>query len=191
MDASKLLWSMIQRGWSWTTGIGALLGAAYGIVLLATAIFSLWNFNPDNSAVQQVLVLFFAVIIAALFGAFVAAAIGFVAGPVGGALCAGMSRLFFTPLKNERTYRLTARIAGGLYGILALVVAVRLISTSGLAPTIQTSREALMLYVFPALIGGAAGVYISRRVTDVYVQSITPPDAVEPRQTPASTTKLA
>lgn len=176
MDASKLLWVMIQRGWSWTTGIGALLGAAYGIVLLATAMLSLWNFNPDNSAVLQVLVLFFAVIIAALFGAFVAAAIGFVAGPIGGLLCGLMTRLFFSPPGNVRWYHIIAGVAGGLYGMLAVIVAVRLISTSGFAPPIQTTREILILYVCPALLGGAAGIYISQRVADWYKQPM-PADA--------------
>jgi hypothetical protein len=89
------------------------------------------------------------------------------------------------PLRNERIYRITAAIAGGLYGVLSLIVAVRLISTSGFAPEIVTEREILMLYVFPSLLGGLAGIFISRHVIDAYLpaksaaaSSNLPPDSM-------------
>lgn len=171
MNTLNLLWKMVVRGCGWTTGIGALLGAGYGIVLLATTMLPQMQFNGQNGALPLIIVSVYGLILAALFGALVAGVIGFVAGPIGGALCAGMTRLFFTPLESERSYRRTAAIAGGLYGMFALIVAVRLISTSGFsfAPPIRTMTETLMLYVFPSLLGGAAGIYISQKIVNWYM----------------------
>lgn len=168
MSTSQLLWSMVKRGCARTTGIGALLGAGYGIVLLATAMLSLAQINSENAGFPLFMVLLYVALVAALFGAVVAGVIGFIAGPIGGFLCGLMTHWFFTPLRNERTYRVIAGIAGGLYGVLAIIVSVRLISTSGFAPPIITPREITMLYVFPALIGGVAGIFISQKVTDLY-----------------------
>lgn len=185
MSTSKLVWSMVVRGCGWTTWVGAVLGAGYGIVLFAAMMLSLAEFGPNNGALPLFFVVAYAVLVAALFGAVVAGAIGFVFGPIGGLLCGLMTRLFFMPQRSERFYRILARFAGGIYGALALVVAVRVISTSGFAPPIQTFREITMLYVFPALLGGLAGLYISRPVIDLYLRksttaadTTTPPEAV-------------
>ena len=172
MSTPKLLWEMMVHGCGWTTGIGALLGAGYGIVLLATMMLSLGQFDPSGAALPLLIVAVYAILLAALFGAIVAGGIGFIAGPIGGLLCAMMTRLFFPPLSNERLYQVVAGIAGALYGMLALLVAVRLISTSGFAPPIQTERETILLYVLPSLIGGAAGVYISQKVAGWYKEAV-------------------
>lgn len=172
MSTPKLLWSMMIRGWGRTTGIGALLGAGYGIVLLATTMLP--QFNRDNAALPLVVVMVYMILVAAVFGAVVAGAIGFITGPVGGLLCGLMTQWFFIPLRDERIYRIVAGLAGGLYGALALIVAVRLISTSGFAPPIVTWRETIMLYVFPSVLGGLAGIFISRPVIDVYRQTANP-----------------
>ena len=165
MNLSKLLRMMTLRGWGWTIWVGALLGAGYGIVLFATALLSLWTFKTENAPpLGAVFAFVFAVLTAALFGAFVAGVIGFIAGPIGGAVCALLTHFFFAPPRNEPMYHQVTRIAGGVYGILAIVIAVRLISTSGLAPQIETFREILMLYIIPGVLGGLAGVYISSRV---------------------------
>lgn len=171
MSTSTLLWSMVVRGWSWTTGIGALLGAGYGIVLLATMMVSLGQLAPDSPILQLALVIVYGALASAIFGAVVAGLIGLVAGPIGGLLCGAMTRVFFFPLHREHLYRMTARIAAALYGMVAIVTAVRLISTSGLAPTIETTYQAVILYVIPALIGGAAGIFISPKVTDWYIEA--------------------
>lgn len=189
MDTRELLWRMLVRGCGWTTGLGALLGAGYGIVLLATMMLSLGQFaTPNNDAFPLILVMIYSGFIAAIFGAVVAGLIGVVAGPLGGILCAGMTRLFFFPLRNPGAYRLVAEVAAFFYGILAIVVAVRLISTSGLAPAIETARQVLMLYFIPGLLGGLAGIYISRQVTDLFV---TAPLRAESTPTPVSATKTA
>lgn len=189
MSTPKLLWNMIARGCGRTTGIGALLGAGYGIVLLATAMFLPGQFNWSNAQLPLFFVLVYAALIAALFGAVVAAVIGFVSGPIGGFLCGLMTRFFFMPLRDARAYRIVAAIAGGLYGGLALIVAIRLISTSGFAPPIVTWQQALMLYVIPAALGGVAGTYISRHVIDVYRQEIEPAGTAKPLQKPTPAAK--
>lgn len=190
MSTPKLLWSMTTRGCGWTTGIGALLGAGYGIILFATMMLSLGQFSGDNVVLPLFIVILYAVLIAALFGAGVAGAIGFIAGPIGGLFCGVMTRLFYLPLGSERPYRLVTGIAGGLYGMLALAVAVRLISTSGYAPPIETTRETIMLYIFPALLGGAAGIYISQKVAAWYMQA-SRADANETSQKPIGAAGLA
>jgi hypothetical protein len=182
MSTPKLIWSMAVRGGGWTTGIGALLGAAYGVVLLMAAMLPQVQFNAGNAGLPLLVAFVYVFLIAALFGATVAGAIGFIAGPIGGLLCALMTRLFFLPLRDARVYRVVAAFAGGLYGILALVVAVRLISTSGLAPQIVTFRETVMLYVFPALIAGAAGVYISQKVVGWYQETARVENASAPQK---------
>lgn len=177
MNTQRIVWNMVRNGWSWTVGIGALLGAGYGIVLFATAMLSLWEGGTNAQTVPLVFVMIFSILIAALFGAVVAAAIGFVAGPIGGLLCALMTRYWFSPPSSERLYRVVAAITGALYGVVAIAVAVRLISTSGFAPPIQTFREAIFLYVIPGLLGGAAGIFISRPVVDSFLRA---PGRAEP-----------
>lgn len=164
MDTSKLLWSMVVRGCEWTAGVGALLGAAYGIVLLLTAMFALVQLDNNNAGLPLFAVLVVAIVIAALFGAIVAGIIGLIAGPMGGCLCALMTRFLFMPPRSERLYHIVAGIAGALYGALAVAVAVRLISTSGFAPPVETQREIIMLYVLPCALGGLAGIYLSHQV---------------------------
>lgn len=191
MSTPKLLWNMIARGCGRTTGLGALLGAGYGIVLLATAMLLPGQFNWNNAALPLFVVMLYVALIAALFGAVVAAVIGFISGPIGGLLCGLMTRFFFMPLRDARAYRIVAGIAGGLYGALALLVAIRLISTSGFAPPIVTREQALMLYVIPAVLGGLAGIYISRAVIDVYRHENEPDDAAKLRPDSAAAPKLA
>ena len=166
MSTPRFLRSMVRRGWLWTTGIGALLGAGYGIVLLATMMLSLGQIAPDSAILPLVLVSLYGALLSASLGAIVAGGIGFVAGPLGGLLCAGMTRLLFIPLKNAHRYRATAQFVAAVYGMAAIGVAVRLISTSGFVPPIETTRQALTLYVLPILLGGAAGAYIGPKVAN-------------------------
>lgn len=88
----------------------------------------------------------------------------------GGLLCGLMTRMWFSPPGNARLYQGAVRVTAVVYGMLAVALAVRLISTSGAAPPITTLREALILYVGPALLAGVAGFFISRRVADWYLQ---------------------
>jgi hypothetical protein len=174
MSTSKGLWEMVVRGCAWTTAIGALLGAGYGVVLLVTMILSIGQSGPNGAELPIFIVILYGILLAMFFGAIVAGVIGFIAGPIGGLLCGLMTRLFFTPLRSERAYRITAGITGALYGLFSIVVAVRLVSTSGFAPPIETERQAVILYLFPALIGGAGGVFISRKMVDWYTRAVGP-----------------
>lgn len=180
MNTQRMVWNMVKSGWSWTTGVGALLGAGYGIVLFATAMLSLWQGGTNTQTLPLIFVMIFSILIAALFGAVVAAVIGFIAGPIGGLLCALMTHYLFSPPSSERRYRVVAAVTGGLYGIVAIVVAVRLISTSGFAPPVQTVREAIFLYVIPGLLGAAAGIFISRPVIDSHLRATNRPEAMPP-----------
>ena len=72
MNTPKLLWEMAVHGCGWTTGTGALLGAGYGVVLLATMMLSLGQFDPNGAALSLLIVAVYAILLAALFGAVVA-----------------------------------------------------------------------------------------------------------------------
>ncbi|MGB8643835.1 MAG: hypothetical protein WCF84_01235 [Anaerolineae bacterium] len=163
MRIPRLVWGMIVRGFGWTAPVGALLGALYSLVVIGAQLYATQKApGPVQLPALVVMAIFLLV-----GGALVGGGIGLVFGPLGGFLCAMITRFLFHSSPDARYLRMVKMI-GAVYGAAATVIGV-LIVTGFNAPTpTSPTGNALVFYFLPALVGLGAGVYIAQQIAGWY-----------------------
>ena len=99
MSTPELLWSTTWRGGVWLACAGAVLGAAYGLLLiLAMLLLGSASGSPNASGACGYLLL------VALIGGAMGGALGLVVGVIDGLLLGIVTRAYFTPLAGQAEY---------------------------------------------------------------------------------------
>ncbi len=169
MSTPRLLWGMTARGAGWTLPVGAILGAVYSVFVIGFLFFLGRNTGGVNGQPPPPAAMLLSMaIILAIGGGIVGGLIGIVFGPIGGLLCALMTRLFFSPQAAAARYNRATGVTGALYGLLATPLGLWIISGFNVAPPTGEAGNALLFYILPSLIGVAAGLFISRQIADWY-----------------------
>lgn len=170
MRIATLIWGMFVRALGWTASVGALLGALYSFLVLGFLFFITRN-GPGPFELPPLGLFLSMTIILILGGGLVGGLIGLVFGPVGGLFCAVMTRvLFATP---DARYPQAVKIMGALYGAVATVVGLWIISGFNISPPTGAVGNALLFYILPAVVGFGAGFFIGQRIADWYQESRT------------------
>ncbi len=184
LSTSKLFWGMIWRSSAWGILTGGIGGAVYATLLMAASLVS----EPISSSpvadaeafVSGIGVWVLSMLLVALAGGVSGNVIGLVFGPIGGLLCALLTRLFFFPLRDVRIYRWLVGISGGIYGVIVMVTSILLWAYLILLVFPEpTGNETYNIDYFvgvavvglcflPELIGGLACVLISQLIAGWY-----------------------
>ncbi|MCI0475567.1 MAG: hypothetical protein L0Y55_04920 [Anaerolineales bacterium] len=166
MSTIKLLWNTTWRGGAWGLLGGTMLGTAYGAIFanalflfgLAQAPFDLRG-DDIPRAFAAILVL---ALIGAVMGALFGVPTGFVVGALNGLLIGIITRAFFFPLRDARTYRRVIAVVSALFTVIASWLGFLVIMLF-YANREKANVEVLAVGVLiPALIAGIVAALISR-----------------------------
>ncbi|MBI5302584.1 MAG: hypothetical protein HY868_10635 [Chloroflexi bacterium] len=175
MTTIKLLFGTTWRGGAWGLLGGTMLGTAYGAIfanvlfafgLAAQAPFDLQR-DDIPRAIVAVLVL---ALIGSVMGALFGVPTGLVVGLLDGLLIGIVTRVFFFPLKDAKTYRRVIAITCAVFTTIAAWLgffAIMLFYADRDKANVGTLALAVTL---PALIAGVASAFISRVIARWYEQ---------------------
>jgi len=167
MTTARWLWGMTWRGGAWGLLAGTMLGTAYGAVFAnGLFFFGLLSQAPAEFHGEDVPRAIVAVLLLALIGSVMGALFGvptgFVVGLLNGLLLGIVTRAFFYPLRDARTYRrVIALISVGFTAIASWLgfFAIMLFY----ANTEKANVPVLAIgVIIPALIAGIAAGFISQ-----------------------------
>ncbi len=174
MTTGRLLWGMTWRGGAWGLLGGTMLGTAYGAVL-ANALFlsglAQAPFNPQLDDIPRALV---AIVILALIGAVMGALFGvptgLLVGSLNGLLVGILTRAFFFPRRDARTYRRVIATASALFTAIASwlgFLAIMLFYANREKANVPILAVGVLI---PALIAGVGAGFLSRIISHWYEQ---------------------
>ncbi len=178
MKTSTLVWGMIVRGLGWTASLGALFGALYSLFVIGL-LFFVTRSGPGHLELPPFGLFFTMGILLAVGGAIVGGLIGLVFGPIGGLFAGLLTRLLFKSNPSEH-YARTLRVAGGLYGAVATVIGLWIISGFNISPPTGATSNALLFYILPSLVGLGTGIYIAGQIATWYRTTSQGTQAVAP-----------
>lgn len=175
MTTVKLLFGTTWRGAAWGLLGGTMLGTAYGAIfanvlfafgLAAQAPFEI-KLDDIPRAIAGVLIL---ALIGSVMGALFGVPTGFIVGLLDGLLVGIVTRLFFFPLRDAKTYRRVIAIVCAVFTTMASWLGFFAIMLF-YANREKANVPALALAVtLPALIAGIASAFISRVIARWYVE---------------------
>ena len=169
MDTARLLGMIVWR--TTVSGLlaGALLGGAYGALFLAVSFFVPLP-AADDLAEALLLGVPVGLSYGFFFGALLGAPPGLVLGFVVGVLAALLTRVRFYPLRAVHRYRLTMGLLAAAASVIGGFILFPPLISWAFWPTVTDSEtlDYWSLTVIPALIAGAAGWWISQRMTAWY-----------------------
>lgn len=173
MPTLSLIWNALWRGGAWGLLTGTVLGAAYGAIFANVLLFlglvsqAAAQFRPDDLPRAYAAVLFLA-LIGSVAGALFGVPTGLIVGILDGLLIGVLTCAFFYPLNNVARHRRVTAIISAVFTAAAswlCFVGIMLFY----ANRARANVPVLMLLVtIPALIAGAAGWFVARRIARWY-----------------------
>lgn len=167
MTTFKLLWSTTWRGGAWGLLAGTMLGTFYGAMFANSLFFfGLLAQAPGEFRRDNVSSALFAVLLLALIGGITGGIFGiptgFVVGGLNGLLLGIITRAFFIPLRDAKTYRRVIMLTSAVFTAIASWLGFFTIMLF-YANTEQANVPVLAaLVVVPALLAGVAAAFISQ-----------------------------
>ncbi len=176
MSTAKLFWNTTWRGGAWGLLAGTMLGTAYGAVfanvLLLSGLFAQMPTAFESSDALRVgVVIPFLALIGAIMGALFGVPTGFVVGALNGLLIGMITRAFFFPPRDARTYRRVIATTSALFtGIASWLgfFAIMLFYANRDKANVPILAVGVLI---PALIAGVAAAFISREIARWYAES--------------------
>lgn len=173
MHTIKLFWNTTWRGGAWGLLAGTMLGSAYGAVFAnGLFFFGLLSQAPAELQGEDVPRAIFAVLFLALIGAIMGGVFGIptgaVVGVLNGLLVGIITRVFFFPLRDARTYRRVIAVTSVVFTTIASWLgffAIMLFYSNRDKANVPVLAIGVAI---PALIAGFAAGFISRLITQWY-----------------------
>lgn len=169
------MWGSTWRGGTWGIALGALLGMIYG-ALFMVALFFVAMSNQTNAAPQPadaprgLIAILFLMFIGSIMGALFGMPTGVFIGLIDGLVLGILTRMFFYSLGNARRFR---RVLAAISALVSIVGSWTCFALILLLFAQQHSVSVTTLVVVgavPALIAGAGGVFVSRRIAEWYAK---------------------
>lgn len=166
MSTIKLFWNTTWRGGAWGLLAGTMLGTAYGAIF-ANALFLFGlaqaplDLRADDipRALGAILVL---ALIGAVMGALFGVPTGLIVGSLNGLLVGVLTRAFFFPPRDARTYRRVIALASALFTVIASWLGFLAIMLFYANREKANVPMLAVIVLIPALIAGIAAALISR-----------------------------
>jgi uncharacterized membrane protein len=174
MATTKLLWNTTWRGGAWGLLGGTTLGTAYGAIFAnGLFLFGLAH-APFNLQLDDIPRAFAAILILARIGAVMGALfgvpVGTAVGLLNGLLVGLITRVFFFPLRDARTYRRVIAMASAAFtGVASWLgfFAIMLFYANREKANIGVLAVSVLI---PALIAGVGAGLLSRMLSRWYEQ---------------------
>ncbi len=176
MTTFKLLWGSTWRGGMWGIALGALLGMIYG-ALFMVALFLVAISNQTNAAAQPadaprgLIAILFLMFIGSIMGALFGIPTGVFIGLIDGLILGILTRVFFYPLRDTQRLRRTLAVISAFVSIVGSWTFFALILLLFARQHSVSVTTMVVIGAVPALIAGAGGVFVSRRIEEWYSNS--------------------
>ena len=163
----KLILGMLWRGGAFGLLAGTMLGTAYGALFANILLFfgmltqSSAEFQSDDIPRAIIAVLFLA-LIGAVMGALFGVPTGFAVGLLNGLLIGGITRVFFFPLHDARTYRRVIALISAVFTAIASWLGFFAIMFFYANREKANVPVLAAIVIIPALIAGIAAAFISQ-----------------------------
>lgn len=174
MTTLKLFWQMTVRSAAFGVIVGTFGGSAFGAIF-ANALFVGGLFTQDPSAFtagdipRAIFAVLFFGLIGAVVGAMFGIPTGVAVGALNGLLIAGVTRVFFFPPKNLRTYRRVISIVSALFAAFAAWFGFLVIALFYANRSAANIPALAGIFVIPALAAGGYAWFIAPRIVAWYV----------------------
>jgi eukaryotic-like serine/threonine-protein kinase len=169
----KLLWGSTWRGGTWGIALGALLGMIYGALFMVALFFAAMS-NQTNAAPQSadaprgLIAILFLMFIGSIMGALFGMPTGVFIGLIDGLVLGVLTRVFFYPIRDALRFRRVLAIVSALISIVGSWTCFALILLLFAQQHSVSVTTMVVVGAIPALIAGAGGVFVSRRIVEWY-----------------------
>lgn len=172
MSTRKLLWGMTWRGGALGLLGGTMLGTAYGAIfanaLLLARLAQEWQTLSAENFVPGLAAVLLLALIGAVMGALFGVPTGLLVGALNGLLVGVLTRAFFFPPRDARTYRRVIALASALFtGIASWIGFLAIMLFYANREKADVPMLAVIVLI-PALIAGVAAAFISRVIARWY-----------------------